>query len=82
MTLFMAIVVPFALKGAPLTAVPALAVRPGGSIWLGLGFGLALLYGISVALLRWLPDPDAALLGAEDDDAEDDHEHPSFGRAA
>ena len=82
MALFMLIVVPFALKGAPLTAVPALAVRPGGSVWLGLGFGLALLYGISVALLRWLPDPDAALLSAEDDDAEDDHEHPSFGRAA
>lgn len=82
MGLFMMIIVPFVITGSPVAAVPALAVRPGGSIWVGLGLGLALLYGLSVALLRWLPDPDAALLEAEDDDADEDHAHPSYGRAA
>ena len=82
MALFMTIVVPVMLKGAPVGPVPALAVRSTGSVWLGLVFGLSVLYGISVALLKWLPEPEIAHLSSEEDATHDSHDQPSYGRAA
>lgn len=82
MSLFMVIIMPVFLRHGAVSPVPALPDHNSISVWLGLGLGLAFLYAVSVAVFRWLPDPDAALLEGEEESLSDRDTKPSFGRAA